>query len=354
MPTFSRIFNFLRLVCGYLISRLVRRPLHSGFPAAVSIEPANLCNLHCPECPSGMKNLSRPAGIMDIQLFTSIIDQLSPQLAWLTLYFQGEPYLNPGFFEFISYAKSKGICVNSSTNGHFLTSENAGATVRSGLDRLIISVDGTDESAYSSYRMGGKFEKVLEGIRALSESKKSSGSKKPVIVIQFLILKTNQHQINEIKTKGLQWGGDKVTIKTAQFYDFKNGNPLMPDNEKHSRYASLRQETAGTLKSPASGSSMENKGPSPDELYSFSIKNTLPRHCFRMWSSCVITWDGKVVPCCFDKDAGNTFGSLKDKSFKEIWKSPAYNDFRRKILEKRKQIDICTNCSEGTGITRWF
>ncbi len=302
--------------------------MHYGMPVAVSIEPTNRCNLHCPECPSGMKELTRPSGFMDVSFFNTLIDQLSPELAWLTLYFQGEPYMNPLFFDFISYAKSKSIFVSTSTNGHFLDAENADATVKSGLDRLIISVDGTDQQAYESYRVGGSLQKVIQGIKALAKAKRRSGSKTPEIIIQFLVMRSNQKQVHTIRKKGLEWGGDKVEIKTAQLNDFSHGNPLMPSIDKYSRY---RMRDGG-----------------------WEIKNSLPNHCFRMWSSCVITWDGKVVPCCFDKDAEHELGDLNEKPFREIWESGEYNDFRQKILKERKQTDICKNCTEGMGLSRWL
>jgi radical SAM protein with 4Fe4S-binding SPASM domain len=69
-----------------------------------------------------------------------------------------------------------------------------------------------------------------------------------------------------------------------------------------------------------------------------------------MWSGSVLTWDGKVVPCCFDKDAQHTIGMLKEKSFREIWRSTRYQNFRQAILSNRKGIDICSNCSEGTKV----
>jgi radical SAM protein with 4Fe4S-binding SPASM domain len=229
------------------------------------------------------------------------------------------------------------------------------ATVKSGLNRLIISVDGTDQTSYSTYRIGGNLEKVVEGVKALSEAKRASGSQTPLIIIQFLALKSNQHQIREIKKKGLEWGGDKVTVKTAQFYSFIHGNPLMPGDKKYSRYKQERDKKPGyggnrhSQKSPDERNEKESR-----QQFSYSIKNSLPRHCFRMWSSCVITWDGNVVPCCFDKNAGAAFGNLKNKSFMEIWRSRTYKDFRRMILEKREKIEICANCTEGTGFSRWF
>jgi radical SAM protein with 4Fe4S-binding SPASM domain len=64
----------------------------------------------------------------------------------------------------------------------------------------------------------------------------------------------------------------------------------------------------------------------------------------------VISWDGLVVPCCFDKDADYRLGDLKKESFKEVWSSEAYRSFRKKLLSGRKNIDICANCSEGTAV----
>lgn len=255
---------------------------------------------------------------------------MSPTLYFLNLYFQGEPYLHPQFTEMVSYAKTKKIYVATSTNGHFLTNENISRTFESGLDKLIISLDGTDVQTYQQYRIGGNFNEVMRGIVELVRQKKSSGSKTPKIILQFLILKSNQHQVNEIRKLGKELGVDKVELKTAQFYNFGEGNPLMPDSH-YSRYKKINN------------SSGDRPG--------YKIRNHMPDHCFRMWSSSVVTWDGKVVPCCFDKDADHLTGNLKNRTFSEIWKNEEYKEFRKKILSSRKSIDICTNCTEGSGIT---
>ncbi|MCX6243525.1 MAG: radical SAM/SPASM domain-containing protein [Bacteroidetes bacterium] len=318
---------------GYLLSRITHSVVHWGFPFSLSIEPTNCCNLHCPECPSGKDTLTREKGTMDPDLFRNIIDQLHPHVIYLNLHFQGEPYLHPHFTEFVSYAKTKGIYVSTSTNGHYLTPEKAADTVNSGLDRLIISVDGTDQETYQKYRVGGNYEKVIAGIRELVQQKKLSGSRKPKLVVQFLVLKPNEDQIMKIRQLGKELGVDKVELKTAQFYDFQHGNPLMPENPKHSRYRKVRSANKEAL---------------------FEIRNLLPNHCFRMWSSCVITWDGQVVPCCFDKDATYKMGNIRDANFGVIWRNKIYQDFRQKILSSRKKIDICSNCTEGIGISRFF
>lgn len=321
-----RNLNFLKILASYLFSRISHRAYHWGKPIAVSIEPTNRCNLHCPECPSGMHRLTRTRGEISPDVFKSAIDQLSPQLSYLTLYFQGEPYLHPGFFDFVRYARSKNIYVSSSTNGHFLSTEQVEQTINCGLNRLIISLDGINQETYQSYRQGGNFKQVVEGIAKLVEQKHLKKVNHPKIIIQFLVFKTNQHQIAEIRTLGRKLGVDKVEIKTAQFYDYHLGNPLMTDLGKYSRYKKIT--------SPSSS------------IITYQIKNKLPNHCFRMWSSCVITWDGKVAPCCYDKDANHVMGNIIKTPFHEILKSTSYKNFRKTLLTKRKSVEMCSNCDQ--------
>jgi len=260
-----------------------------------------------------------------------LVDQLSPALSYLNLCFQGEPFIHPLLPEMAEYAKSKKIYVSTSTNGHFINDENVKSIVSSGLDKLIISLDGADAESYGQYRIGGNFDTVITGIRKIVHEKTKQGTKKPKIVLQSLILKSNQHQFNQIRQLGKDLGVDKVELKTAQFYDFKEGNPLIPDDLKFSRYKRISD--------------------TPGKPARYKIKNLLPDHCFRMWSSCVITWDGSIVPCCFDKDARYNMGKVNGRSFKKAWKDKSYYDFRKMILYSRKSIDICTNCTEGTGVT---
>ena len=58
----------------------------------------------------------------------------------------------------------------------------------------------------------------------------------------------------------------------------------------------------------------------------------------------MFTWEGDVVPCCFDKDGTHTLGNIKTESFYDIWRGKAYQSFRQQILKERKTIDICSNC----------
>ena len=320
-----RAWNASRVLSSYFLSKWTKKPVQWGYPISISFEPTTSCNLRCPECPSGLRAFTRPTGMLQKDFFAETIDQISKDLMYLVFYFQGEPYLNPDFLEMVKFASRKRIYTATSTNAHYLNDANAKKTVESGLDRLIISIDGTTQEVYQQYRIGGNLSKVLEGSKNIVKWKKELKSKTPFIIFQFLVVKPNEHQVQEVKILGKEIGVDDVWFKTAQVYNFKNDpNKLIPTIAKFSRY-----------KKTGNG---------------YEFKGKLDNHCWRLWHDPVITWDGVVAPCCFDKDAQNKLGDLKEKTFKEIWKNGEYRKFRTRILEGRKNIDICANCSEGTRV----
>ena len=320
--TFKRLWNASKVYSSFYLTKWLQRPIQWGLPFSISVEPTTACNLRCPECPSGLRAFSRNTGNLKADFFRKIIEELGDQLFYLTFYFQGEPYINPAFLEMVRFAHERGIYTATSTNAHFLNDKNAKATIESGLDRLIISVDGTTQEVYEAYRKEGNLEKVLEGARNVVRWKKELKSTTPHIIFQFLVVRPNEHQIDEVKALAKEIGVDEVKLKTAQIYDYEQGNPLIPTIEKYARYA---QQADG----------------------SYRIKNELLNHCWKLWHSCVITWDGWVVPCCFDKDAQYRLGSLQHERFVDVWHNDAYQAFRKRLLQGRDQIDICTNCTEG-------
>ena len=324
--TIRRFINGSKVLGSFYISRLLNRPVQWGYPVSISFEPTTSCNLRCPECPSGLRQFSRPTGMLQNDFFKKTIDEIHKELLYLIFYFQGEPYLNPEFLAMVKYASDKKIYTATSTNAHYLTDEVAKKTVESGLDRLIISIDGTTQDVYQQYRVGGNLEKVLEGAKNIMKWKTALKSKTPFVFFQFLVVKPNEHQIKDIKRLAKEVGVDEVRFKTAQVYEYETDpNKLIPTIDKYSRY-----------KKNADGSYM--------------AKNKLANRCWKMQHANVITWDGLVVPCCFDKDAIHQLGNLKTQSFKEIWYNDNYKQFRSELKKSRKNIDICANCSEGVSV----
>lgn len=290
-------------------------------PISYSIEPTNHCNLKCPECPSGLGALTRPLGLLKTDDFKKLIDEIKGTGFYVQLFFQGEPYINKNLPQMIEYAQKNKVYISISTNGHFINEKNVDSVLKNAPDKLIFSMDGLDEKSYQNYRVGGTFKQADDGLKALINRRNELGMKKPFVEFQFIVMKQNEHQLDEVLRYGKDRGVDKVVFKTMQISSLENAKYFLPENPKYRRYI------------------VDDKG--------FRINAGLKNHCFALWRTSVITWDGKVVPCCFDKDAEFQLGKLNGKNFKEIWKSDEYQKFRQGVLSDRKGLSMCTNCTEG-------
>ena len=319
--TVKRAINAAKVLSSFTVARLIRKPVVWGMPISYSIEPTNHCNLKCPECPSGLGSLTRPLGLLNPDDFKKLIDDISSTGFYVQLFFQGEPFINKNLAGMINYARKKNMYVSISTNGHFINEGNVDSVLKNAPDKLIYSIDGLDEESYQNYRIGGTFEQANAGLRALLNKKKELNQKHPYVELQFIVMKQNEHQLDEVLKYGKDVGVDKVVFKTMQISSYENALKFLPSNKKYRRYI------------------IDNG--------SFRIKGKIKNHCFALWRTSVITWDGKVVPCCFDKDAEYELGLTNGKSFKDVWHSDEYNNFRARILGDRQSISMCTNCTEG-------
>lgn len=322
--TGKRVWNAIVNAISFILSAISKKTIVWGYPSIVNIEPTNVCNLRCPLCVTGSGMMKRPQGRMDVDQFRNFVDQVADKIIYLTLYHQGEPYLHRQFNDMVAYAKSKGLYVATSTNGHFFTPEMADRIVQSKLDSMIISLDGVTQATYAHYRVGGQFDTVLQGIRNLVEAKKKAGSKVPYLFLQFLVMKQNEHEIAAVKKLARELGVDRLLIKTTQVLTLDEAKAWLPLKEKYRRYE-LTQDA-------------------------FKVKRGQGA-CPRLWMTTLIDWDGQIVPCCFDKNGEHAMGHLAGgKSFAEIWKEKKYSNFRRRMLRDRDSIEMCRNCNYGIGL----
>ncbi len=320
--TLKRFKNASVALASYLISALLKKKFIWGHPFILTVEPTNICNLKCPLCVTGNGNMTRKAGLMDFETFKKIIDEAGDCIFYLLLYHQGEPFINKDFFKFVEYAKSKRIFVTTSTNGHYLNAVTAQRTVASGLDSIIVSIDGADQETYERYRVGGKLSRVIAGVENLLSEKKRQKSKTPEIFIQFIVMQHNEHQIKAMEFLAKELGVDKLLLKTVQVETLEQAYRWLPGKRSFRRYR-------------FSGKNLElkriGKGPCP-----------------RPWTSTLVNWNGSVVPCCFDKNGHHSFGYLKENhDLNKIWNSEKYDSFRTRMLTNRSALDICSNCSQG-------
>jgi len=312
-----KVNNALAAVYSFIAGTILGKTAVHGMPVAAGIELTNCCNLSCPQCNSGSGLMTRSRGYMSVDLFEKIIKELGPYLYNINLYFQGESMMHPQFFTILE--KCSNLHITLSTNGHFLSTENAEKIVRSDLSELIISLDGMDEETYSSYRLKGDFETVLSGIKNISEAKKRNASSLKVI-IQFLVNRNNEHQINAVRKFATEMNVS-LRLKSMQIINRDSYDSWLPSMGRYSRY---RKAGSG-----------------------YEIKSNFPDRCARLWLNPVITWDGAVLPCCFDKDADHVMGSMNENSFRDIWNGERYRLFRKNVITGRRAIAICRNCTSG-------
>jgi len=292
---------------------------------------------------------------MSFEVFKKVVDDIYRDSFMLLLWNQGEPFLNEEFCKMVEYASAKGMYLMTSTNVNFEMGSDPNSTlanneiksplppsdrhaglslqkggvlaediINSGLDIMLVSLDGTTQETYNKYRINGDLSKVLENIRNLVLTKKALNKTYPLIVSQFLVMKHNEHEIEDFKRLSDELGADEYVFKTVQIYSKEDIYEYLPDNPKYRRY----------------------KITSGDFELKFGIKN----RCYRIWNQPVVNWDGEMAVCCFDKDNEYKIGNVNEKSFYEIWKSDRFMMFRRNVLRKRMQYEICRNCGEGVSL----
>jgi len=320
--SFRRLYNAIKVYLSYYISQLTKKAIYWGSPPVVMIEPTNVCNLRCPLCPSGNGTLKRKKGYLTLDVFKKIIDDIASTAFMVVLWNQGEPYLNKDFSKMVKYASEKKLFTLVSTNGNI--DYDAEEVVKSGLDSMIVSLDGTTQGSYNKYRVNGKLEKVLEGVKKIVAAKKKLNKTNPLLRWQFLVMKHNEHEIEEIKQLSKKLEVDNLELKSVQIYSKDDVHSFLPQNPKYRRYK-------------ISGDNFELK---------YGIKN----RCRRIWTNAVVNWNGEVAICCFDKDGEFKVGNVIDTDLTQLWKNSDIMKIRNQILKDRKQIPICRNCLEGVKI----
>ena len=313
--TLRRILNSARLrVCS-----LVRRKVVRNMPESLSVEPASVCNLRCPECTLGDGRLQRPGRLMDLATFGNALQPLAPWLVSCQFFLQGEPTLNPDLCQMIAEAHRRRIFTTISTNGQTLTPELSRNLVASGLDRLIVSVDGTTQEVYERYRVGGSLHAAIDGIGNMAAARKALSRHNPLIEVQFIVFRHNEHQISQIKQLARQWGADRVVLKTAQIENPAHAAKMLPENSKFSRY---RLNADGTI----------------------STKRHFSANCFRLRSTMVVAANGDVPLCCYDKNCQHSLGNINQTDALAIWHRPEADRQRQQVWYTKNGIDICQNC----------
>ncbi|OGC11357.1 hypothetical protein A3K48_02435 [candidate division WOR-1 bacterium RIFOXYA12_FULL_52_29] len=310
--------RLLNLVLNQISRRVLKSDRVLGYPMHMSIEVNNTCDLQCPMCSSGKGYSVRKRGLMSFENYKRIVDEMAPYLYKVGPFNLGEPLLHPDIFKMIEYARGKNISVMLSTNGNALNAEKAEKLVRSGLEELIVSVDAASEETYRVNRPGGDFNRLKENIKRLMELRKRLGLKRPFVTINMILMENNTSEMETFRALAKELGVDKANFST--YWEMYLGN--------------------------SAGEKDTGKYVPRDKRF----KNIMPsvmkvdRTCGWAWSGCIVGWDGKVVPCCFDYNETYVVGNAFDGGVKKLWNGDRYRALRRLILRGRQGSKLCSSC----------
>ncbi len=287
-----------------------------GMPYRYFFDPTNFCNLQCALCPSGLGTIGRARGRMDWALYTRLVDEVAPYAYSIELYNWGEPLLHPRLGEMIAYAHARRISVRMSSNLNLLTPATAELLVRSRLDRLIVSVDGSTQEVYERYRRGGDLARVQRNLAMLVEARRRAGRRTPFILVRLLVNRHNEGQIEAVRALARQAGADSFTT-----------GPLFVDTTDPAQVAEWLPADASL--SYYDYAALENRWA-----------------CDDLWEAMTVNWDGGVSPCCWVHRQEHDLASAANQSLRAIWNGPAYRSARRALSGRGpgEAHTICGRC----------
>jgi MoaA/NifB/PqqE/SkfB family radical SAM enzyme len=304
--TFKKIYNFFRV----RFELLLKKEIVKGYPYILQIEPINICQLKCPSCPTGLGTNPDPKGSMSLNDFERIIDQVKDYLYEVVLFGFGESLLNKEIYDMIRYAAANNIRTVLSSNLCDLKEGDIDKLVTSGLELLVVSLDGITQQTYQKYRVMGNVEEVKENIEAIMRKKREKQTPYPVVQVQYILMDHNHHETQQALEYSLSAEVEEFVVK-----------------EVGPRYV------------PRTGAN------APLAEMALRLKNQL-KFCTKLWTEAYIGWNGIVRPCCltFDGSMGNIFS----EDFKKIWNNNYYVESRRifcnENMDPIKLHAPCLNC----------
>jgi len=278
----------------------------TNFPVAVLVETTAFCNLRCSMCPQ--KSLKRNKGEISFDLFKKIADEIALEnpstKLWLAI--MGEALLlEDKLISMIKYAKNTGLeSIHLNTNGVLMSTEIIDKLVDSGVDEIIIGFDAFTEETYNKLRVGGNFNVVKKNIHLLLKKIRDNSLSKPNVVVQFIEMDENQHELDDFKN---YWVNAGATVK-------------------------VRPKIAWGTAVDAPNLDLN------DEARNFPCP-MLIRHC-------AIHWDGRVAHCSdADYECEYSPGNITEQSIKEIWNGELARR-RRRHWKGDFNFEPCNNCRD--------
>jgi radical SAM protein with 4Fe4S-binding SPASM domain len=299
----------------------------ASHPTTLMIDPASVCNLRCPFCPTGANFGEFPRTVMTAESFSRIVGHLDPDLVQrVEFYNWGEPLLNPHLPDFIRFFSERHAETEVSTNfsQRDYGEDYLATLVASGLGTLIVSVDGARQETYERYRIKGNLARVLSNMRRLTAVKSELGSGRPAIVFKMLLNRYNQDEVEEARRLAAECGASFLL------------------NEKFWCPDEARSEWV------AGDAAM----PSPIQAYTLEPEEVVSTYCRQLWESVIVAADGDVHPCCLTYEPVHAIGNLERQDLMSIRNSERAVYLRRFVTGRDVPAPAFANSCEHC-TSRW-
>ena len=299
-----------------------------AMPKMITIDPTNHCNLKCPLCPTGEGDTSVEYGLFKLDKYLKVVDIFSKWAQTVQLFSWGEPILNKSFVEMIRYTSQKPHKIRTITtvNLNATNDEQIKGLLTSNLDALHVSIDGVTQEVYEKYRVGGNLETVLNNLKKLIAAKKLYKSSTK-IQWDFIVMKQNEHQIEEAKKMASDFGvplqifSAAIHLKKDTFVPIKElmdtYGEWLPDDPRYQTYTEDRTKLKRTMKL-----------------------------CKSPWLETMVNWNGDVFPCSsVHIEEKDRMGNIFEQDFEDIWNGQKYVAARKELLGKPNSVNtICHTC----------
>ena len=176
------------------------------------------CNLRCPSCRKGMIfHKEGSAYNLGIKLADKINDWLYNYQHPIQIHIgsDGDPFASHVYRHFMEHTPERdNIKYSILTNG-LMFKEFHGKVpyVISNLKELGVSIDGATKETYEKLRLGGRWDKILEGLECMAEQKQKHGFR---FILHFVVQKDNYHEMETIIDLGEQYGADRVWLNKIE------------------------------------------------------------------------------------------------------------------------------------------
>jgi len=323
------IFNFFLVEFQH---RFLKTSYVAGFPYYLTIETGNFCPLSCSLCPTGQGKEGLMKGFLSFENFKKIIDELGDYLLIIELYNWGEPFLNKEFFRIVRYARNRNILVSTSSNLNIFDDKICRELIWSGLNILMVSLDGASQETVETYQQGNNFAKVLGNMKKIVKEKRNLNVRKPLLQWKFFVTRFTEEEVPKAKRLAKEIGVDHIEFAkllcdmSQRFFldpesQFENVKEWLPHDERYSAYGSILKRR----------------------------KKVLNNDCSSLWTRSVMNWDGSIFPCCNVYGEKWGFGNAFEEGFFTIWNNDAYRSSRERVANGKitKKKTICHICAKN-------